>query len=141
MPGTRPACEEPKPVWECTSSSLGENALETWDGATSEKTTFPEPPTRSRTEILGLEQTTPKGSGTPGRQREENPVQIAVSESEKSVKPTSDGEARGQPDAEAGNDDGGDDTWYVSGPRLQHRGGLEKRAAQYLFIGTGSRDE
>ena len=29
MPGTRPACEDPNPVWECTSSSLGENALET----------------------------------------------------------------------------------------------------------------
>ncbi len=72
------------------------------------------------------EQTTPKGSGTPGCQREENPVQIAVSESKKSTKPTSDSEARGQPDAEASNDDGGDDTWYVSGPRLQHRGGLEK---------------
>ncbi len=55
LPGTRPACEDPNPVWECTSSSLGENALETEDGATSEKTTFPEPPARSRTEILGLD--------------------------------------------------------------------------------------
>ncbi len=29
LPRTRPACEDPNPVWECTSSSLGENALET----------------------------------------------------------------------------------------------------------------
>ncbi len=95
MPGTRPACEDPNSVWECPSSSLGENPLETYDGATSEKTTFPKPPTRSRTEILGLEQATSKGSGIPGGQREKNPVQIAVSESEKSARPTSDGEARG----------------------------------------------
>jgi hypothetical protein len=40
-------------------------------------------------------QATTRGPGTPGRQREENPVQIAVSEPEKSAKPTSDGEARG----------------------------------------------
>ena len=92
--------------------------------------TFPEPPTRSRTEILGLEQATSKGSGNPGRRWEENPVQIAISGSEKSAKPTADGEARGQPDAEAGNDDGGDDTWYVTGPRLQHRGGLEKSGSR-----------
>jgi hypothetical protein len=55
LPRTRPACEDPNPVWECTSSSLGENALETKDGATSEKTTFPEPPARARTEILELD--------------------------------------------------------------------------------------
>jgi hypothetical protein len=28
-PGTRPACEDSNPIWECTSSSLGKNALET----------------------------------------------------------------------------------------------------------------
>ncbi|MFN9980644.1 MAG: hypothetical protein ACK53Y_12040, partial [bacterium] len=54
------------------------------------------------------------------------PVQIAVSGSRKSAKPTSAGEARGQPDAEAGDDDGGDDTWHVTGPRLQHRCRPEK---------------
>ncbi len=55
LSGTRPACEGSNPVWECMSSSLGENALETQDGATSEKTTFPKPPARSRTEVLGLD--------------------------------------------------------------------------------------
>ena len=75
---------------------------------------------------MGLEPTTPKGSGTPGHQREENPVQVAISESEKSAKPTPDGEARGQPDAEVGDDDGGDDTRYVTGPRLQHQRGPGK---------------
>ncbi len=29
LSGTWPACEDPNPVWESTSSSLGENALET----------------------------------------------------------------------------------------------------------------
>ncbi|MFO0007260.1 MAG: hypothetical protein ACK559_39710, partial [bacterium] len=41
-----------------------------------------------------------KGSGTPGRRWEKTPAQIAISGSEESAKPTSDGEARGQPDAE-----------------------------------------
>jgi hypothetical protein len=55
LPGTRPAGEDPNPVWECTSSSPGEGAVGTQDGATSEKATFSEPPARSRTEILGLD--------------------------------------------------------------------------------------
>jgi hypothetical protein len=66
-PGARPACEDPDSVWECTTASLGENTLETEDGATSEKAAFSEPPTRSGAEVLGLESATPKGSGTPGR--------------------------------------------------------------------------
>ncbi|MFN9897407.1 MAG: hypothetical protein ACK55Z_01160, partial [bacterium] len=108
------------------SSSIGEGAVGAQDGATSEKTTFPEPPARSRTEILGLDEASSKGSGTPGRRWKKNPVQIAASGSGKSSKPTSAGEARRQPDAETGDDDGGDDTRHVTGPRLQHRCGPEK---------------
>ncbi len=55
LPGTRPACEDPNPVWECTSSSIGEDAVEAQDGATSEKATFSEPTTSSGAEILGLD--------------------------------------------------------------------------------------
>ncbi len=55
LPGTRPAYEDPNPVWECTSSSIGEGAVGAQDGATSKKATFSEPPARSRTEILGLD--------------------------------------------------------------------------------------
>ena len=55
LPRTRPACENPNPVWECTSSSLGKDAVGAQDGTTSKKATVPEPPARSRTEILGLD--------------------------------------------------------------------------------------
>jgi hypothetical protein len=55
LPGTRPACEDPEPVWEYTSSSLGEDAVRAQDGATSKKATVSKPPARSRTEILGLD--------------------------------------------------------------------------------------
>ncbi len=54
LPGSLPAREDPDPVWECTSSSIGEGAVGAQDGATPEKTNFPEPPARSRTKILGL---------------------------------------------------------------------------------------
>ena len=50
---------------------------------------------RIRNRILGLEPAAPKGTGTPGHQREENPVQITISKPKKSAKPTSDGEGRG----------------------------------------------
>jgi hypothetical protein len=94
-PRARPACEDPVPVWECTPSSLGGSTPETWNGATAEKAAFSEPPTRSGTEVLGLEPAAPKGTGTPGRRREENPVQVTISKSKKSAKPTPDGEGRG----------------------------------------------
>jgi hypothetical protein len=55
LPGTRPTCEDPNPVWECMSSSIGEGAVGAQDGATSEKATFPEPSARPRKKILGLD--------------------------------------------------------------------------------------
>jgi hypothetical protein len=55
QPGTPPACKDSNPVWDCTSSGLGEDAVGTQNGTTSKKATFSEPPTCSRAEVLGLD--------------------------------------------------------------------------------------
>ncbi len=88
---------------------------------TSKKTTLSEPPTRSRTEVLGLDWTSSKGSRTADGRRRTALVQAAVSGSGESTGPTSAGGTRRQPNAEAGTDDGGDDTRYVTGPWMQHQ--------------------
>jgi hypothetical protein len=68
------------------------------------------PPTCLGAEVLGLGQTSSEGPRTARCRWEKVPVQATVSESGKSAGPTSADGARRQPDAEAGADDGGDDT-------------------------------
>ncbi len=82
------------------------------------------PPTsqvRSGARILELARIDPRGSRTTRRQQETASAQVTVTGSGKSTRPTSVYGTRRPPDAEAGTDDGGDDTWHVTGPWLQHR--------------------
>ncbi len=55
QPRTPSACEDSNPVWDCTSSDLGEDAVGAQDGTTSKKATFSKPPACPRTEVLGLD--------------------------------------------------------------------------------------
>ncbi len=121
QPGTPPAYEDSSPIQDCTSPGLGTDAVGFQNGTTPEKTTLSESSTRSRTEVLGLDGTSPEGPGTTDDRRKTASVQAAVSGSGKSTGPISADGTRRQSNAEAGTDDGGDDTRYVTGPRMQHQ--------------------
>jgi hypothetical protein len=62
-----------------------------------------------------------RGSWNWLRSVQRNRGQATVSGPWESARPTSIDGTRRPTDAEAGTDDGGDDTWYVAGPWLQHR--------------------
>jgi hypothetical protein len=121
QPGTPPTYKNTGPIRDCTSPGLRMDAVGVQNGATSKEKTLSEPPARSRAEVLGLDWTSSKGSRTADGQWKTALVQAAVSGSGESTGPTSADGTRGQPNAEAGTDDGGDDTRYVTGPWMQHR--------------------
>ena len=93
-PGTPPACKDSSPIRDCTSPGLGTDAVGAQNGTTSKKTTLSEPPTRSRTEVLGLDWTSSKGPRTADGRRKTALVQAAVSGSGESTGPTSADETR-----------------------------------------------
>ncbi len=109
------------PLWSCTSPDLEEGAVGTQNGATPEKTTRSEPPTRSKARALELAWIGPRKSRATRRQQETASAQATVTGSGESTRPTSVDGARRPPDAEAGTHDGGDDTWHVTGPWLWHQ--------------------
>ena len=88
QPGTPPTCEDSSPIWDCTSPGPGTDAVGVQNGTTSKKTTLSEPPTRSRTEVLGLDWTSSKGPRTADGRRKTALVQAAVSGSGESPGPT-----------------------------------------------------
>ena len=95
QPGTPPACKDSSPIRDCTSPGLGTDAVGAQDDTTSKKTTFSEPPTRSRTEVLGLDWTSSKGPRTAECRWKTAPVQATVSGSRESSGPTSADGTRG----------------------------------------------